>query len=89
MSVTGAITTLDMDKEVHAITTTGAATLALGNGVLGQRKTIVLVAHGGNLVVTPTNFSATTITFDAAEEYAHLIWVGSEWTHVGASATVA
>ncbi|CAK0762202.1 hypothetical protein CCP3SC1AL1_3030002 [Gammaproteobacteria bacterium] len=87
LSASGAITTLDSTKKIHAITTTGAATLTLADGVLGQEKIIAVVVHGGNLVVTG-NFpvGTNTLTFSAANQYASLVWIGGEWKSEGASA---
>jgi len=82
---------LNLSNEVSLITTTGSATATLADGVAGQKKTIVVGTHGGNLVLTPATFAnGATLTFDAALEYASLVFdpaVG--WVSVGGTATIA
>lgn len=62
-------------------TTTGAATSTLADGIVkGQLKKILMVAHGGNGVLTPANLTTyTTITFTAIGSYALLCWKDSAW----------
>ncbi|CAK0762192.1 hypothetical protein CCP3SC1AL1_3030001 [Gammaproteobacteria bacterium] len=71
-----------MNSEVHSITTTGASTIALANGVAGQVKTFVLAVDGGTLVITPTNYSASTITFADVYNAATLLFVSGEWVPI-------
>lgn len=56
-----------------------AFTLADGT-VVGQRKRIRLVVDGGgDGVVTPANFTDTTITFNDAGDDVELMWDGLQW----------
>lgn len=90
LSGTGAFGAVSLSKEVTLVTTTGAATASLADGVVGQKKTIVVVASGGNLVLTPASFAnGTTLTFDAALEYVSLVFTSAGWVSLGATATVA
>jgi len=90
LSGTGDLGALSLSKEVSLVTTTGAATATLADGVLGQKKTVVVVAHGGNLVLTPATFAGgATLTFDAASEYAELIFTSTGWVSLGTTSTVA
>lgn len=73
-----------IDKAIVEVTTGGAATGTLANGVEGQHLWIVLVADGGNLVLTPANGGGyTTITFSDAGDSVHLLYTNSNWYIVG------
>jgi hypothetical protein len=82
---------LDTKSAVTTITTTGAATGTLANGVSGQIKHIVMVVDGGDYVLTPANYAnGTTITFDTVADSITLVFVAGEWYNVGTpTATVA
>lgn len=77
------------EKGCTCITTAGAETRGLGNAKEGTVKLIVMTTNGGNAVVTPTAFIATTITFDTAGDVWLGIFLKGEWKTIYASATVA
>jgi hypothetical protein len=70
-----------------------AMTLAVGTtvGETLHLKCLSLKAPGvDTVVVTGTFTGGTTLTFDAKDEHAVLIWVGAAWTpRAGFSATLA
>ena len=74
-------------------TTNATAALAatLADGVVGQMKIIMLTTKNtNNMIVTPANLNGgTTITFDATGEFALLVFVGTGWTVIHTTATVA
>jgi hypothetical protein len=71
---------INLTTHTTALTTTGADALTLADGVVGQIKYIVMVAHGGNGTLTPSNlFNGTTITFDAVGDSVVLQFIGTEW----------
>ncbi len=63
------------------VTTTGSAqALSMANGTqIGQMKRIWHVVDGGSAVLTTALSGATTITFTTANEFADLIWTGTNW----------
>ena len=70
---------------------TGALAATLADGAVGQRIWLVLTLKDtNNCVVTPANLnSGTTITFDTTGDYAELMFVGTGWEVLHATATVA
>ena len=74
-------------------TSGGAATATLAAGYNGQIKTIMMLADGGDMVVTVTNAgwqsSGTgTITFDTIGDGVTLQYINSKWFCVGNNGTV-
>ena len=71
--------------------TTETLEMTLANGTDGQE--LIIVTSGGtanNIVVTPASFTnGTTITFDADNEYARLVFSGATWWSIGTDATIA
>lgn len=68
--------------------TTGASTATLADGANGQIKTFMMVAHGGNMVITVTNAgwkaSGTgTISFNARGVAATLQYINGKWYCIG------
>ena len=63
----------------------------LPDGEEGQRKTLLLGARSQakNIVVAPQNGASNTYTFDAANEYQELVFLGGKWRSVGGTATAA
>lgn len=62
------------------LTTTGSDALTLADGVAGQRKTIIMIADGGDGTLTPTNFgNGSTITFDDVGDSITLEFAGTDW----------
>ena len=74
-------------------TTTGASTATLAAGTAGQIKTFMMVADGGDMVITVTNAgwktSGTgTITFNDIGDGVTLQYMNSKWYCVGNNGTV-
>jgi hypothetical protein len=62
------------------VTTSGSATLSLGDGVQGQEKTIVFITDGGDAVVAPSSTAGyTNITMADVGDTVRLIFVNSAW----------
>lgn len=71
--------------------TTGAWTSTLADGADGQIKTLAMVAHGGNMVVTvatPAWGGAGHITFSAVGQACTLQYIDSKWFCIGNNGTV-
>ena len=69
-------------------TTTGASTATLATGSTGQIKTFMMVADGGDMVITVTNagWKATgtgTITFNDIGDGCTLQYINSKWYCIG------
>lgn len=76
----------------HFSTSGGAATATLAAGFTGQIKTIMMVADGGDMVVTVTNAGwktsgSGTITFATIGEAVILQYINSKWYAVGNNGT--
>ncbi len=86
----GAITLTEYFTTINTDAGGDAFTLADGT-VVGQVKRIRLVVDGGgDGVVTPANFTATTITFNDAGDDVELMWDGTQWFPlVNIGATIA
>ena len=69
----------------------GAIAATLADGTVGQRLVLVLTLKDtNNCVVTPANLNGgTTLTFDATGEYAELMFVGTGWTVLHTTASLA
>jgi predicted Rossmann fold nucleotide-binding protein DprA/Smf involved in DNA uptake len=62
----------------------------LADGEEGQQMTITGDGSSFDVVVTPASLgSGTTITFDAADEYADMIFSSGSWHVYRTNATVA
>jgi hypothetical protein len=65
---------------VTYITTTGSATLSLGDGVQGQEKTLTMITDAGDAVLTPSSTAGfTTITFNDVGDTVRLIFLNTKW----------
>lgn len=63
---------------------------SLGDASEFTKKTIVLTAKGSaNAVITPDNFSSTTITLDTAGDYWRGVFVAGVWQTISSQDTVA
>jgi len=74
-------------------TTTGASTATLASGTAGQIKTFMMVADGGDMVITVSNAgwksSGTgTITFNDIGDGCTLQYVNSKWFCIGMNGVV-
>ena len=68
----------------------GALAMTLADGVAGQMKFIKCDTAGNNAVVTPANLEeGSTLTFDAADEVALLVFLGTNWHIIYNTATLA
>lgn len=71
---------INLTTDTTIITTTGANAFTLADGTAGQRKTIIMIADGGDGTLTPTNFgNGTTITFNDAGDSVLLVFAGTDW----------
>ena len=71
--------------------TTGASTATLANGADGQIKTLAMVTHGGNMVVTvatPGWGGSGYITFSAVGQACTLQYIDSKWFCIGNNGAV-
>ena len=62
-----------------------------GASAVGQKKLIVRTdANGGNVDISVSNHETSdpeVFRFDAADEYLYLVWTGTEWATLAATAT--
>lgn len=62
------------------ITTTGAATISLADGVQGQIKTFVMITDAGDAVLTPLNrLGYSQITFNDVGDTVTLMYTNNKW----------
>jgi len=83
--------TLDSENVTVALTQATDQAFILPDGVEFQKQTIVLTAKsGGDLVCTPTTLTGgSTLTFDAADEFASLQFLGGTWQVISNTSTLA
>jgi len=64
---------------------------SLANGQTGQLKIAILADYGNHdVVITPANFgNGTTLTLDAAKQYAVFLFDGFEWWALSHNGTIA
>lgn len=89
----GALGAINLTTTATYFSTTGAATATLAAGYNGQIKTIMMLADGGDMVVTVTNAGWKTsgtgsITFSAIGEAVTLQYINSKWFCIGNNDTV-
>jgi len=90
---TGALGAINLTTTATYFTTSGgAATATLAAGYNGQIKTIMMLADGGDMVVTVTNAgwksSGTgSITFDTIGDAVTLQYINSKWFCIGNNGT--
>jgi len=66
------------------ITTTGAATISLADGIQGQIKQFIMITDGGDAVLTPSNRGGfASITFNDVGDTVKLQFSNSKWFIVG------
>jgi len=80
--------TVNLAVTASYFSTSGASTATLGAGTTGQIKTFMMLADGGDMVITVTNAgwqsSGTgTITFDNIGDGCTLQYITSKWFCVG------
>ena len=77
------------DKMAILDSSGGALAMALADGTEGQRLVIKCDTAGSNAVVTPAHLAdGATLTFDAADETAILIFDGTNWQLVYNTSTL-
>jgi hypothetical protein len=91
-SGSGALGAVSVATTATHFSTTGAATATLAAGVNGQIKTIMMLADGGDMVVTVSNAGWKTsgtgsITFDAIGNAVTLQYINSKWFCIGNNGT--
>ena len=70
--------------------TSGALAMTLADGTAGQQIVIKCIDATNNAVTTPANlFDGSTLTADAANEVAHLIFDGTNWNIIANTTTLA
>ena len=75
---TGALTLLELNNEID--TTAGAIALTLAGGVVGQMLNLIMIADGGDAVITPTNFgNGTTLTLNDVGDSCSLMFTSGNW----------
>jgi hypothetical protein len=92
-SGSGALGAINITTTATYFTTTGAATSTLTVGYNGQIKTIMMLADGGDMVVTVTNAGWKTsgtgsITFDTIGSAVTLQYINNKWFCIGNNGTV-
>jgi len=82
---------IPVTSSYHEVTTTGADTITLADGVNGQHMFIVFVSDGGNAsIVRASNPGGSNITFNNVGNSVHLLYLDSGgWYIVGSTAIVA
>jgi len=94
VNITAATVTLAAHGPAVFDTTSNAIAATLGDGdFIGQIKTMVLATRPGTNDVTLTVTNHVTsdpevFTFDAVDEALALLWTGTEWVTLYATATV-
>tara|TARA_R110000764_G_scaffold155099_1_gene242932 strand:- start:2675 stop:3124 length:450 start_codon:yes stop_codon:yes gene_type:complete len=74
----GALAILELNNEIN--TTAGAIALTLADGVTGQMLNLIMVADGGDAVITPANFgNGTTLTLNDVGDSCSLIFTSGNW----------
>lgn len=83
ITINGAVPALSVTATVSNITTTGAESCTLPDGLVAGQLKCIWHNAGANLTVTPDNFAdGTTITFTATLTSWYGIWSGSQWVTI-------
>jgi len=70
--------------------TLGAQALTMADGAEGQIKYVLMTVDNGDSVITPANLgNGTTITFDDANDFAVMRFMGTNWWCLDHTATLA
>ncbi len=73
---------ISLATPITEITTTGADSYTLADGVIGQTKIIIMIVYGGNATITPTTFATgTTITMDNVNDNITLLYGANGWVN--------
>jgi len=77
------------DTAITMLETTGIVELALGDGVEGQDKYVVMTVDNGDVTIRPAHMHAgATLVFDAVGDSFYLKFIGGAWMWVGGRATL-
>ena len=76
---TGANFIVNATTAITTISGSGAITLTILDGVVGQRKTISVILAAGAIGLTGANVRATTITTSSTGATLQLQWISSKW----------
>jgi hypothetical protein len=87
---TGAVSLVTSASYFSTVT---ASTATLAAGADGQIKTLIMVAYGGNMVITVANAGwktsgSGTITFNAIGDACTLQYIDSKWFCIGQNSVV-
>lgn len=82
---------VSLSTKVTLVTSAGAYAATLGAGYDGQEKFIKFKTDGGDVTLTPSSLQGgTTITFNDAGDFVHLLFVDGKWNVlVNSGATIA
>ena len=73
---------IDVTSYITEITTTGADSYTLADGVAGQIKIISMIVDGGDATITPTTFATgTTITMADVNDNITLLYGANGWVN--------
>lgn len=79
ISGTGALVA-NVTSAITNITTTGAATISLADGVQGQVKQFIMITDAGDAVLTPSNrLGFSQITFNDVGDTVTLMFTNNKW----------
>ena len=85
------VSAISLATTASYFSTTGAWTATLADGADGQIKTLAMVTHGGNMVITvatPGWGGAGHITFSAVGQACTLQYIDSKWFCIGNNSAV-
>ena len=73
---------ISLATPITEITTTGADSYTLADGVIGQTKIIIMIVDGGDATITPTTFATgTTITMADVNDNITLLYGANGWVN--------
>ena len=73
---------ISLATPITEITTTGADSYTLADGVIGQTKIIIMIVDGGDAIITPTTFATgTTITMADVNDNITLLYGANGWVN--------
>ena len=80
---------ISLATPITEITTTGADSYTLADGVIGQTKIIIMIVDGGDATITPTTFATgTTITMADVNDNITLLYGANGWVNTANQGTI-
>ena len=80
---------ISLATPITEITTTGADSYTLADGVIGQTKMIIMIVDGGDATITPTTFATgTTITMNDVNDNITLLYAANGWVNTANQGSV-